>query len=355
MAANINVLTMAAPDDVSALETLLRSDTAKANEIIAVIGKTEGNGGANDFTRALATRAVAGVLATATSRTSAQIIDDVPLIWSGGCEGVLSPHMTVISRDTSAGNTEKRLVVGVARTRPILPEEIGRPTQALLVADAVVEAMRDARISDPTDVHYVQVKGPLLTPARIADADARHAKVFSRDPNGSKPIGRGILALGVAAGLGEIDRSAITEEAVCCDYSLFSSVASTSVGGEVQACEIVLMGNRAGAGGSLAIGHGVLNHVCDIAGLHSTVAAAGAGDVVAIFAKAEPTAQIFDHRTTQLSDADIHAERHARAALSGMIGAATGRTAVFISGGTEHQCPLGKAPIAVIVSVGEQQ
>lgn len=67
-----------------------------------------------------------------------------------------------------------------------------------------------------------------------------------------------------------------------------------------------------------------------------------------MFAKAEPAGQILGRRTTMLSDADIHAERHARAALSGAIAAVLGESAVFISGGTEHQCPPGKAPIAVI-------
>ncbi len=112
------------------------------------------------------------------------------------------------------------------------------------------------------------------------------------------------------------------------------------------------MGNRAGAGGSLAIGHGVLEHVCDIKGVQAAAAAAGGGAIAAIFAKAEPTASVFGRRTTMMSDADVHAERHARAALSGTIGAATGETAIFISGGTEHQCPPGKAPIAVVTSVG---
>ena len=46
---------MAAPNDVSELERLIDSGEVDPAAIVAVIGKTEGNGGANDFTRGFAT------------------------------------------------------------------------------------------------------------------------------------------------------------------------------------------------------------------------------------------------------------------------------------------------------------
>jgi cyanuric acid amidohydrolase len=52
-----------------------------------------------------------------------------------------------------------------------------------------------------------------------------------------------------------------------------------------------------------------------------------------------------------LSDADINYERHARAALGAVIASITNDPAIFVSGGTEHQCPPGEAPIAAIVHV----
>ena len=48
-------LAMASPNDVSELERLIDSREIDPAEIVAVIGKTEGNGGANDFTRGFAT------------------------------------------------------------------------------------------------------------------------------------------------------------------------------------------------------------------------------------------------------------------------------------------------------------
>ena len=72
-----------------------------------------------------------------------------------------------------------------------------------------------------------------------------------------------------------------------------------------------------------------------------------------MFAKAEasPTGRIRGRRNTMLSDADIHYERHARAALGAVIASVTGDPAIFVSGGTEHQCAPGEAPVAAIIRV----
>ena len=63
-----------------------------------------------------------------------------------------------------------------------------------------------------------------------------------------------------------------------------------------------------------------------------------------------PDGKVRGQRTTMLSDADINYERHARAALGGMLTALTGDPRVFVSGGTEHQCPPGHGVIAAIVA-----
>ena len=73
--------------------------------------------------------------------------------------------------------------------------------------------------------------------------------------------------------------------------------------------------------------------------------------IVSVFAKAEasPTGTIRGRRNTMLSDADINYERHARAAVGAVIASVTRDPAIFVSGGTEHQCAPGMAPIAAIV------
>ena len=46
---------MSAPDDVRELKKLIDAGEVDPGEIIAVLGKTEGHGCVNDFTRALST------------------------------------------------------------------------------------------------------------------------------------------------------------------------------------------------------------------------------------------------------------------------------------------------------------
>jgi len=57
--------------DASGVETAIRNGQFKADEVIAVIGKTEGNGGVNDFTRILADQAFRAVLKKHGSRPEA--------------------------------------------------------------------------------------------------------------------------------------------------------------------------------------------------------------------------------------------------------------------------------------------
>ena len=352
---------MSSPADVSGLVGLMDSGVLDPGDIVAVIGKTEGNGGANDFTRALATLSFSGCLANRLDMPAEAVARRIAFVWSGGTEGVLSPHATIFTRrDTPGGTGEPRLALGIALTRDFLPEEVGRMAQVREVAAAVRRAQAEAGIAETRDVHYVQVKGPLLTPASIAEADARGASLVTRDPNGSKSFARGATGLGVALGLGEVAEAELADDAIGRRTDLFSQVAHTSCGGELRHCEILLFGNSPRADGDLRIGHGVLRDVIDAERVRSTLREAGLADaappeaIAAVFAKAEapPTGLIRGRRTTMLSDADINYERHARAALGAVIASVTGDAAIFVSGGTEHQCAPGEAPVAAIVRIG---
>jgi cyanuric acid amidohydrolase len=293
----------------------------------------------------------------------------IAFVWSGGTEGVLSPHATVFTRSAGEGKgTEttsgSRLAMAIEVTRDILPEEVGTMAQVNEVAAATRRCLAATGITEAKDVHYVQVKGPLLTPASIADADRRGKALRTRDPNGSKPYARGATALGVALGLGEVAERDVNEEAVAKRFDLYSSVASTSAGGELKNCEVLLFGNSPTATGDLRIGHGILKDAIDADGVRDALRSAGlsfSGNpteeetkrIVAVFAKAEasPTGAIRGRRNTMLSDADINYERHARAAVGAVIASITLDPAIFVSGGTEHQCAPGAAPIAAIVRV----
>ena len=359
MRVGVHKVLMGNPGDVSGLERLIDSGAVDPHEIVALIGKTEGNGGANDFTRAFATLSFSLALARRMNISAEEVAKRIAFVWSGGTEGVLSPHATVFTRGNGQPAGAKRLAIGIALTRDFAPEEVGTMAQVREVAAAVKKAQTQAGITDAKDVHYVQVKGPLLTPAAVADADKRGAKLVTRDPNGSKPYARGATALGVALGLAEVAESALNDSAIAQQLDIFSTVANTSAGGELRNCEILLFGNSPTAGGDLRIGHAVLRDVIDAdAVLVAARDAIGDGQspadpsrIVAIFAKAEapPNGMLRGRRTTMLSDADINYERHARAALGAVIASVTGDAAIFVSGGTEHQCKPGEAPIAAIV------
>ena len=151
--------------DASELAKLIDDGVLEADRVIAVIGKTEGNGGVNDYTRILADRAFRDVLTAKGTRT-AQQVKQIPIVWSGGTDGVISPHATIFATlpaDQATATDEPRLTVGFAMSEPLLPEDIGRTAMISKVADAVREAMERAGITDPADVHYVQTKTPLLT------------------------------------------------------------------------------------------------------------------------------------------------------------------------------------------------
>jgi cyanuric acid amidohydrolase len=108
---------MAAPNDVSELARLIDTGEVDPAAIVALIGKTEGNGGANDFTRGYATLSYQLLLARHLRTTPDEIGKRVAFVWSGGTEGVLSPHATVFTQ-TSGGTADgsPRLAMGIGIT-----------------------------------------------------------------------------------------------------------------------------------------------------------------------------------------------------------------------------------------------
>src|SRR3977135_388012 len=124
MAIEVAKVELKTVQDASGLEGLITSGKFGADEVIAVIGKTEGNGGVNDFTRILADQAFRRVLLKRGTRSEAQI-HNVPMGWSAGCAGVIPPHATVFARNGRTGPADKsRLVIGTALSAELLPGEI---------------------------------------------------------------------------------------------------------------------------------------------------------------------------------------------------------------------------------------
>src|SRR5881275_1005563 len=113
--------------DASGLADLIDGGVVDADRVIAVIGKTEGNGGVNDYTRIIADRAFREVLVAKGTRDAAAV-REIPIVWSGGTDGVLSPHATVFATvppERAVATQEPRLSVGFAMSEVLLPEDIG--------------------------------------------------------------------------------------------------------------------------------------------------------------------------------------------------------------------------------------
>jgi barbiturase len=350
--------------DASGVEACIRSGQFKADEVIAVIGKTEGNGGVNDFTRILADQAFRAVLTKHGSRSEAEIAK-IPMVWSGGCDGVITPHATVFARNAKTGPANKsRLVIGTAMSAEIFPEDIGRPAMVEKVADGVRAAMRDAGISDPADVHYVQTKTPLLTVDSVLDAHSRHTEVAC-EVHDSMGVSNGTTGLGIAVALGEIKMPKAEE--ICHNLDLYSSVASCSSGVELTQAQIVLLGNKAGAGGRYRIGHSVMKDALDIDGIYESIRNAGLelperpraedlkGRLVNCFMKCEAdrTGKLRGRRQIMMDDSDVPWHRHAKGAVGGVAAAAIGDPAVFVSVDAMHQGPQGGGPVIAIIDAGE--
>ncbi|HEX2891051.1 ring-opening amidohydrolase [Vineibacter terrae] len=361
-------LPTAGPSDTTALAQALDRGLLRADEIVGIVGKTEGNGCVNDFTRGYATLALKVLLAERLACTMAAVEQRIALVMSGGTEGGLSPHLTVFCRrkaEARLPDAGKRLAIGIGFTRRFRPEEIGRAAQIRETAAAVRAAMAEAGIDDAADAHFVQIKCPLLTQERIAEAQALGADTATRDTYESMALSRGASALGVALALGEISAAQAADAAVGSDWSLFSGVASTSAGVELQRNEIIVLGNATGWTGDLRIEHDVMADAIDLEAARRALGRLGlaaAGQVptearariVAVLAKAEaaPAGMIRGRRHIMLDDSDIHSTRHARALVGGVLAGLIGDTMLYVSGGAEHQGPAGGGPVAIIARVG---
>jgi ring-opening amidohydrolase-like protein len=350
--------------DMSGLEKAIEEGAFRADQIVGLVGKTEGNGGVNDFSRILADKVMREFLVENGGHTPESALR-VPIAWSGGTDGVISPHMTVFAKVDGPAEPadEKRLTVGQSVSEAILPEEIGRLPMLDKVAEAVKRAMADAQIEDPADVHYVQTKTPLLTAERIRDAVSRGKTVALEDTMESMAVSNATAALGIATALGEIERP--REDQIGKDTSVYSSVASCSSGVEQTEAQVVVVGNRLGVGGKYSAGHSVMEDNLDFAGIYRAIRSAGLdlperpiaedldGRLVNCFIKceADPSSRLRGRRQVALNDSDIHHTHHTKGAVGGVAAAAIGDPAVFVSVAGLQSGPAGGGSVAAIVDL----
>ncbi len=357
--AKVHRISAAAPDDVSGIEAAIASGRIDPAGVVAVLGKTEGNGLVNDFSRGLATTSLNLLFLRHLPEEEA---NRICLVMSGGTEGGMAPHWVVFERAAGEGGASPALAIGRAHTLSLPFEQLGWLGQVDLVAAGVRSAMADAGISNGADVHYVQIKCPLLTAQRIAEADARGGTLATRDTLKSMGLSRAASALGAAVALDEIDGAMITDRDIGANWNLWSGRASASAGIELLNHEIVVLGMSDTWSGPLAIDHAVMQDAIDIEPVRAALARLGlqiAGQLaatdrkklIAVLGKAEAShdGRLRDKRHTMLDDSDISSTRHARAFVCGALAGLVGHAEIYVSGGAEHQGPDGGGPVALIV------
>ena len=201
----------------------------------------------------------------------------IPIVWSGGTDGVLSPHATVfatVPADAGPRIDEPRLTVGYAMSEVVLPEDIGRTAMIGKVAAAVRVATERAGITDAADVHYVQTKTPLLTIETIRDARSRGHDVFTEDTLTSMDVSNGTAALGIAVALDEITMP--RDEDVLRDRRLVTRRwRPAPLGVELDRAQVVVVGNARGVGGRYRIGHAVMADALDSDAIWGAIRDAG--------------------------------------------------------------------------------
>ena len=156
-------------------------------------------------------------------------------------------------------------------------------------------------------------------------------------------------------------------EEICRNLDLYSSVASCSSGVELTQAQIVLLGNKAGAGGRYRIGHAVMKDALDIDGIYDAIRNAGlelpaaaarrrsgrAGGQLLHEMRGRPPRHAARPPPDHAGRFRRAHHRHSKGAVGGVAAAAIGDPAVFVSVDAMHQGPQGGGPVIAIVDVGE--
>jgi cyanuric acid amidohydrolase len=147
-------------------------------------------------------------------------------VFSGGTEGVLSPHMTFVLVKRGP-ETEVASWPQWGRTRRAESWEIGRrgqvncvsETAQMCVEDLQGKAEGDVESADTNvEVHLVLIKCPLLTSSSIAVAMAAERDVVTNDTYESMARSRYASTVGIALGLGELETADV--EVVVSSYGM---------------------------------------------------------------------------------------------------------------------------------------
>ena len=327
MRIGVHKLLMSSPNERSGLERVIDAGTIDPREIVALIGKPE-------LARA--------PCASSSSRSSARR-RQLGRIRRQACRVRVarqaSPHATGFTRSAAqpSGVGGKRLALV---TRDFAPEEVGTVRRS---------ARRPRRRKGAGRSWHRQRQGRGLrgaVDAGLADADS--AKLVTRDPNGSNTA-RGATALGVALALGEVAEASLGDAAIAQRLDLFDR--GQHFGGR-RSCATARFCSSATPRRQAATCASGTPYFVTLTGVRAAIADAK-GDPSVRRPRPNP-------RHLRQGEAPPNGVLRGRARLTlfgcrhqlwsrAVIASVTGDAAIFVSGGTEHQCKPGEAPIAAIV------
>ena len=358
----------------AAIEALFDAGTLDPGAVVAILGKTEGNGCVNDFTRAYAVQALSQMLARrlGSSAEAVQAADRPGHVGRDGGRAVAAFPGAGGRGGRGTGAARLCWRIGTAFTGDFAPDEdrpdgpCGRPA-----AVAVRAAMAEAGIIEPADVDDVAGRVAAAHQRAQAEARARGAVGWRwRRPTASTGLFRGASALGVGAGAGEGEVRLMLQEntdtARDGRYAPGRASASAGARADAERDQDRTGSSTAGAGdlGNRARGDGSGRD--RPAGAASGARAGRVADLEVGQARAgrrrsahrrrwprrgrHPAGRPAGACTPRWDDSDINATRHARALVGG--DGSPGRLAVWIllsAAVLVHQGPDGGGPVAVIL------
>ena len=326
MTVRLQSLSMQAPDDLTGLRQAIGHGLAPA-ALAAVFVKTEGNGLDNDWSRPLAVTALRSLLGADAAAT---------IVVSGGCEGFITPHMVLVAREDSG------LRFGRVDSRALAAHEIGTAAQVEATALAIAQACEQAGIA-ADEVGYAHVVAPWIEPAMPITGPT-----VARDAHGSKPFSRAASALGAAVALDGVTPTDAVRALQQSDAAVHGSRCAVTAGGTGGRVRVMVFA-RTGSG-QAAQRLACITLSDPLCADQARALLPPGHRPVAVLLKGDPpnTGRLRGERVVLGSDSDVHAFRHYRAAMSGVLGAALGTTRLFIGGGAEHQCPPGGALLTLV-------
>jgi len=352
--------------DVSGLARLVAEGQLRPDDVIAVTGKT-GGFGPTETSRIDADQAIRRFLLDHGSR-DARAIDEIPMVFTTGGIGILTPHVVLYTRRLAApsGDAAGRLAIGVARSAIVRPEWMATTKLLQANVEAIRAAAGDAGI-DPGAIEYVVGKAYYPTRQDFAEARAAGHDIPEMDDRTlfRRASGSAGLAMAVA-----VDGMPMPEaDEIGTRLDLWSGKVAVSanpwepVGGEGPQTQLVAFGNRIGAGGRLRVGHAAMNDALDSDALYRALRRAGldagpgpltpaqTSKVVAVYVKFSITPDGRLRERRQIVENPEYTNL-VKAAIGGMFSSILQDNLVWISGSATHQGPAGGGTVAAVVDVG---